>query len=172
MLNTARFNRLRFNKSRPAPVPAPPILEDLKLALLAAFEADPAAAALFGNRIYPVIIPQSSPMGAATLTYQMSDSQHDDTLTAPAGIRYVSILFRVSSYNHADIESGREVLRNFFQGFAGELDGLPIIRVFFDTEDDGYDEPISGSDIGIYWKELPFTFKLRESRPTNVNASA
>ncbi len=157
---------ISYTSATPTPTPTP--TEELKVALLAALEADPAAAALFGDRIYPVIIPQSSPQGAATLTYQFEQSQHDTTLTAPAGIRYVSILFRVSSFDHADIESGREVIRNFFQGFRGELDGLPIIYIYFDTENDGYDEPISGNDIGTYWKELPFTFKLRESMPTNV----
>jgi hypothetical protein len=141
---------------------------DLKQAIVAALAGQTQSRALFDNRIFPVIIPQTAQSGAPTLTYQFNNSIHDTSLTAPAGIRYVSVLFRVSSFSQADIEAGREVLRSFFQGYKTLLEGLPIIFVFFEYETDGYDEPISGSDIGTYWKELPFTFKLRESMPTNT----
>jgi hypothetical protein len=148
---------------------APPLVTgDLKQAIVAALGVQPAAVALFGNRIFPVVIPQTAQTGAPSLTYQFNDSTHDSGLVTPAGMRYVSVLFRVSSYNHGDVETGREVLRSFFQGYKTLLAGLPIIFVWFDYETDGYDEPISGSDIGIHWKECPFTFKLRESMPTNI----
>lgn len=147
---------------------ANPNTTDLKQAIVAALAAAAEAQALFEGRVYPVIIPQTSARGAASLTYQFNDSDHDTTLTAPAGMRYVEVLFRVTSFDHADIELGREVIRNLLQGFKTTLAGVAIIFVFFEHETDGYDEPISGGDIGVYWKELPFTFKLRETMPTNA----
>jgi hypothetical protein len=145
-----------------------PNTTDLKQAIVSALGTQADAVALWANRVYPTIIPQTAPPGVAKLTYMFDDSQHDTHLTAPAGIRYVSVVFTAYSAAQADIETAREVLRGFFQGFKTTLAGVPIIFVFFEHENDGYDEPISGSDIGTHWKEMPFTFKLRETLPTNA----
>jgi len=145
---------------------------ELKRAIVAALAADAAAAALFGDRIFPVAIPQSAAIGPATLTYQFDSSRHDQTLSGPAGMRYVTCGFRVYSARHGDLEVGREVLRGILDGVAGTLQGVRIIRVYFETESDGYDEPLPGSDAGTHWKDLPFTVKLREWVPDRAGAPA
>lgn len=155
-------NLLLFWHAPPGPPPPKPP-NDLKLAIVEALQTDDASQALFGANIYPVIIPQTAPLGAPTLTYQFEDSKHDATLSAPAGVRYVDVLFTASSAIHADVETAREVLRAMIQGFRGTLAGVPIIGVWFELESDGYDEPIA-APISAFTRKKSRTRSSSESR--------
>jgi len=143
---------------------------NLKQAIVAALAEETALAALVGPNVFPKIIPETCSLAnSAAITYKFLTSAHTTNLRQAAGMQSVRVRFGVYSFNEADTETIKEILRNLFQGFSTSLAGLPIVFVTLEDGDiDDYDEPIAGSDSGTYSKEFDFLFKLRESIPTNT----
>ena len=144
---------------------SPPVEQSLKLALVESLKAEPSIGALLGANIYPVMIPQTSTMPA--LSYQYTASQRQSHLLGPCGLQTITVRFEVESFDHQDVETVRDILRNRLQGWLMALEGITVYFVIFGTEADGYYDPVPGSDQGTHFKRFDFKFKVRENLPLN-----
>jgi hypothetical protein len=148
---------------------APPPVPGLKEALAAALAVYLPSVNLIGQAYYPLYLPQTVNLAAGpALTYHVVSSLHVMNLATAAGMRETRIRFTVFSYRHRDLETCLEILRNYWTGYKTILGGLPLSFAYLENEDDGYDEPIAGSDLGVHFKEFDYVFKFRESIPTNA----
>jgi hypothetical protein len=140
------------------------VTQDYRLGIAAADLKQAIVAALGDLNLYPDVIPQTN-VGPA-VAFWFTTSSHGTSLTAAGGIRRTTVQFEIQAQTTAQIEAVSEVIRNRVQGLRRALAGLPISFVAYETEADGYYEPLPGSDLGTHWKQVDYVFVHRESAPT------
>ncbi len=139
----------------------------LKQVIVATLKANAGITALVGDRITPNMIPQSTPPGAAAISYRFISAVRGSHLTGPDGWPLTRVRFRVQSARLADVEALKKRIRNLWQGIPAASDDIRIAFVSVENESDGYAWPVSGSDVGTHYAEFDLRFKSQEPLPTH-----
>jgi hypothetical protein len=137
--------------------------------MVAALLSDPDFAAACGENLYPDMIPQTAV--PPSVAYSLISSSHDATLAGALGMQTATVRYEIVSTLAGDCETIKEIIRNRLQGVIGSMSGLIMCYSAFETEFDGYYEPLPGSDLGTHYKRFDLRFKWRESLPSNLPAS-
>lgn len=99
---------------------------------------------LVGDRIYPVLVPESSPYPC--ISYQTISEVSDNTSDGPSG--YVDRRIQVDAWgkSYPDVRHAQDAVRQAIEGFSGTLsDGTVVMSVRSVNSFDGFE-----SDARIY----------------------
>lgn len=143
-------------------------LSYLEQAIMARCLASAALAAVVGDRVYPVILPQTRPASAPALSFQTESDDEESHLSGASGIVRASVKFECRAPLQADAVALRELLRSLWSGFGGTVAGVRIHFARPDGRSTDYDEPFegSGSDRGTHVSACSFRFTYAITPPT------
>lgn len=150
-------------------VPPPPLVAGpIRQAVLAALLADTSLTSIVGVNIAPVNPKEK--LAPPSLTYRLIQDKGEYTLDGPLGKSRALIRFTARSRNQADCVALEEALRNAFDGYASNADG-PLGGIAWidwtleQDEDDVKDEPVDGTDRGIFETRVAYLFRYRQPQP-------
>lgn len=151
------------------PVPPQPgaDIDDFLIGLVAMLKADPAITAVVAGRVFPEH-PPASAGSDASLCYQVWSERRTDYLNGPTGWPVARIRFTARSLYVADCNAIRNRLRNWFDGYSGNIGDVYVNRSRFFNVHDIYHDPLPGADKGTVIRYIDIKFQFREARPTNV----
>lgn len=138
------------------------MLKSPEKAAARAIAADPAVAALLGERIWPVIAPQSASLPFAT--WRRTGVQRSQTLSGPMGMATVLLAVDVFSTTYEEARDIADRVRSVLDGWGGPVSEYVSVRnVSLDTESDGFVQ-LAGGDLppvyqvtqsySILWQEI------------------
>lgn len=145
-------------------IPADLSGEDLEQAIAAYLIADPVVSSIAGDRVYPIVPPQSSTLPDLFFNTISGTTQYD--LHGYIGISTARVRFTARSTRISDCASLRHALRQL-SGFRGMFGAVRIEWIEFEDVKDDYDPPLPGSDEGTYKRQWDLLIKYRESIPAN-----
>ena len=121
------------------------MLKSPEKAAARAIAADPAVAALLGERIWPVIAPQSASLPFAT--WRRTGVQRSQTLSGPMGMATVLLAVDVFSTTYEEARDIADRVRSVLDGWGGAVSEYVSVRnVSLDTESDGFVQ-LAGGDL-------------------------
>lgn len=138
------------------------MLKSPEKAAARAIAADPAVAALLGERIWPVIAPQSASLPFAT--WRRTGVQRSQTLSGPMGMATVLLAVDVFSTTYEEARDIADRVRSVLDGWGGPVSEYVSVRnVSLDSESDGFVQ-LAGGDLppvyqvtqsySILWQEI------------------
>lgn len=121
------------------------MLKSPEKAAARAIAADPAVAALLGERIWPVIAPQSASLPFAT--WRRTGVQRSQTLSGPMGMATVLLAVDVFSATYEEARDIADRVRSVLDGWGGAVSEYVSVRnVSLDSESDGFVQ-LAGGDL-------------------------
>lgn len=121
------------------------MLKSPEKAAARAIAADPAVAALLGERIWPVIAPQSASLPFAT--WRRTGVQRSQTLSGPMGMATVVLAVDVFSTTYEEARDIADRVRSVLDGWGGAVSEYVSVRnVSLDSESDGFVQ-LAGGDL-------------------------
>lgn len=121
------------------------MLKSPEKAAARAIAADPAVAALLGERIWPVIAPQSASLPFAT--WRRTGVQRSQTLSGPMGMATVLLAVDVFSTTYEEARDIADRVRSVLDGWGGAVSEYVSVRnVSLDSESDGFVQ-LAGGDL-------------------------
>ena len=121
------------------------MLKSPEKAAARAIAADPAVAALLGERIWPVIAPQSASLPFAT--WRRTGVQRSQTLSGPMGMATVVLAVDVFSTTYEEARDIADRVRSVLDGWGGQVaDYVSVRNVSLDSESDGFVQ-LAGGDL-------------------------
>ncbi len=130
------------------------MLKSPEKAAARAIAADPAVAALLGERIWPVIAPQSASLPFAT--WRRTGVQRSQTLSGPMGMATVLLAVDVFSTTYEEARDIADRVRSVLDGWGGAVSEYVSVRnVSLDSESDGFVQ-LAGGD-------LPHVYQVTQS---------
>lgn len=151
---------------RGAPIsPVTPTLT-LRQAIRAGLRADPGVQAIVGENVWALKIPQGKGKVPA-IVYQLPASDRNRTMDGPTGTVIGEFRFAGVALDPSVAEEATIAVRLLFDRPAAQtpytlLGGVVIEEVISGPEQDAYDPPDDGGDVGRYWTVLNYTFRARE----------
>lgn len=138
------------------------MLKSPEKAAARAIAADPAVAALLGERIWPVVAPHSASLPFAT--WRRTGVQRSQTLSGPMGMATVLLAVDVFSTTYEEARDIADRVRSVLDGWGGPVSEYVSVRnVSLDTESDGFVQ-LAGGDLppvyqvtqsySILWQEI------------------
>lgn len=121
------------------------MLKSPEKAAARAIAADPAVAVLLGERIWPVIAPQSASLPFAT--WRRTGVQRSQTLAGPMGMATVVIAVDVFATTYEEARNIADRIRSVLDGWGGQVaDYVSVRNVSLDSESDGFVQ-LAGGDL-------------------------
>jgi len=102
-------------------------------------------AALFGDRIYPNVIPQTSPLPAAA--FQTVTTTGDDTHDGPSGWTEITLQITVDGAAYLATKAAVRAIYLALRGYSGTLSGVKIYYISRENLIDGYNEGSKSTTI-------------------------
>lgn len=138
------------------------MLKSPEKAAARAIAADPAVALLLGERIWPVIAPQSASLPFAT--WRRTGVQRSQTLSGPMGMATVVLAVDVFAMTYEEAREIADRIRSVLDGWGGAVSEYVSVRnVSLDSESDGFVQ-LAGGDLppvyqvtqsfSILWQEI------------------
>lgn len=124
---------------------------------------DPAVAALIGNRVYPVILPQKPVIPA--VTYSEISSIGDMHMRGPSGLMQSRFQFSVWGSTTSSVSQVASAVKSALNGFSGDKaygssspqEVVTFRGVMFQNANDLYD-----STAMLHYRTMDFTFWFAE----------
>lgn len=121
------------------------MLKSPEKAAARAIAADPAVAALLGERIWPVIAPQSASLPFAT--WRRTGVSRSQTLSGPMGMATVQLAVDVFSTTYEEARDIADRVRAVLDGWGGPVTEYVSVRnVSLESESDGFVQ-LAGGDL-------------------------
>lgn len=122
-------------------------------------------AALAGDRVYPVALPQNIKSRPA-MTYMRLPSDHDQNIQKASGTSLGK--FRLSSWGttYKQADTLAEAARAAMQGFIGVMGDVTVSAVTLKNDYDDYAEPIDAKSAGDFVVQHEYHIRYTESIPT------
>jgi hypothetical protein len=121
------------------------MLKSPEKAAARAIASDPAVAMLLGERIWPVIAPQSASLPFAT--WRRTGVQRSQTLSGPMGMATVQLAVDVFSTTYEEAREIADRIRSSLDGWGGAVSEYVSVRnVSLDSESDGFVQ-LAGGDL-------------------------
>lgn len=137
----------------------------IREAIVAAILADGPTTSIFGQSIFPLVIPEGT--NPPALTYQVDELDPIKSLQGESGLAKVQVSLVARSKNMEDCLAATKTLRNLLISFRGTLSGIRIKGVFKRKEADGYDFPDDDSGDGTYSTTLIYELFYANPLPAN-----
>lgn len=115
-------------------------------------------------RIYPVRRPQA--VTGDAICFWRTSGGHDHNLTGSSGTAIGTFAIEAISSSYTNADAIAEAIRQGMQGFSGTMGSTAVKSVILDDEQDGYDDPLDGSDVVTYRIALLYRIRYTESKPT------
>jgi hypothetical protein len=127
-----------------------------------ALVADPAVAAVVGQRVYPVVAPASASL--PFITWRRTGIQRTQTLSGPMGMGVVLLSVDVYAETYGEARDIADRCRSVLDGYGTAVENYVSVRnVSLDTESDGVVQ-LAGGDLppiltvnqqySILWQEI------------------
>jgi hypothetical protein len=127
-----------------------------------ALVADPAVAAVVGQRVYPVVAPASASL--PFVTWRRTGIQRTQTLSGPMGMGLVLLSVDVYAETYGEARDIADRCRSVLDGYGTAVENYVSVRnVSLDTESDGVVQ-LAGGDLppiltvnqqySILWQEI------------------
>ena len=127
-----------------------------------ALVADPAVAAVVGQRVYPVVAPASAAL--PFVTWRRAGIQRTQTLSGPMGMGVVLLSVDVYAEKYGEARDIADRCRSVLDGYGTAVENYVSVRnVSLDTESDGVVQ-LAGGDLppiltvnqqySILWQEI------------------
>ena len=127
-----------------------------------ALVADPAVAAVVGQRVYPVVAPASADL--PFVTWRRTGVQRNQTLAGPMGMGVVLLAVDVFAETYGEARDIADKCRSVLDGYGTTVANYVSVRnVSLDTESDGVVQ-LAGGDLppiltvnqqySILWQEI------------------
>jgi hypothetical protein len=127
-----------------------------------ALVADPAVAAVVGQRVYPVVAPASASL--PFVTWRRTGIQRTQTLSGPMGMGVVLLSVDVYAETYGEARDIADRCRSVLDGYGTAVENYVSVRnVSLDTESDGVVQ-LAGGDLppiltvnqqySILWQEI------------------
>jgi hypothetical protein len=126
-----------------------------------ALVADPAVAALVGDRVYPVIAPASAAI--PFITWRRQAVQREATLSGPSGIATVTLAVDMYATTYEAVRELADRCRAVLDGFNGALGNWISVRnVSLLNESDGFVQLAGGDLPPVYSVTQTYTVLWQE----------
>jgi hypothetical protein len=126
-----------------------------------ALVADPAVAALVGDRVYPVIAPASAAI--PFITWRRQAVQREATLSGPSGIATVTLAVDMYATTYEAVRELADRCRAVLDGFNGALGNWISVRnVSLLSESDGFVQLAGGELPPVYSVTQTYTILWQE----------
>jgi len=120
-------------------------------------------AALVGERIYPVVLPQSAAFPA--LTYSRTSGGHDYTLKGSSGMAMPTFELDCWGETYDAADELAEAIRLKLNGFNGTMGDTEVKVCVLDDEVDAFEPNDDASAEGVYRITLRYRIQYTESVP-------
>lgn len=144
---------------------------DIRAAVVAALKADAGVSGVVGDRVFPLVVPQTAITEAVSITVQVVSMPRNTArdldsrnLTTPARVQVVAVGWRL-----IDCAAAASAARAALDGFRGMLDAdTRVVETVLAAEYDAADDLAVGKGQPLYRTVTEFVFRFKEDRPTNV----
>jgi hypothetical protein len=129
----------------------------LEEGLFAQLTMDPDVSAIVGDRVYPLIMPQGSPLPA--VTYQRISSARFYAHDGPSGLARPMIQLSCWAESYDEAKQVAALVRKALESASGTLggqDGVPVQGIRVEDEVDLYEDnpPVFRTDLDtVFWYE-------------------
>jgi len=138
------------------------MLKSPEKAAARAIAADPAVAALLGERNWPVIAPQSASLPFAT--WRRTGVQRSQTLSGPMGMATVLLAVDVFSTTYEEARDIADRVRSVLDGWGGAVSEYVSVRnVSLDSESDGFVQLAGGDLPPVYQVSQSYSILWQET---------
>lgn len=139
-------------------------MADLREAIVSRTAADGTVAGIVAARIRPWQPGQADVYPA--LTYGITTNLRGHDLRAAHGVAEARVQFDCWSYDQGETVALKTALENLWDGFAGTVSGVTILRSAQIDEQDLSEPPASGTDRHLYRIAVDYRVKYRFAIPT------
>jgi hypothetical protein len=126
-----------------------------------ALVADPAVAAVIGQRVFPVIAPASSAI--PFVTWRRASVTRSQTLSGPMGMGTVVLAVDMYAETYEQVRDLADKVRRVLDGYGTAVaDYVSVRNVSLDTESDGFVQLAGGDLPPIYQVSQTYTILWQE----------
>lgn len=172
--NFTRFDAARLQAAATNPSPAdgatlaesaqPVEIGDIRQSLYAFLSNLSTLVAIFGEAIYPAVIPESIDFGASSgkaLTFKVTSNVRSHNIQGPDGTATANVEFGFFSKTMADCVNGKKAVDAALDGLRGWMAGTWVLYAHQEDEDDDPEQLEDGSDSWLYLTSSVFVIKYR-----------
>lgn len=138
---------------------AGPRATTIREAVVAALKADSAFLAIFGERVYPDWISQTSPLPAATVS--VASSVREQILSGHNAVTRSVVQIDLWSRTKSELVAAKEAVEALLDGAQGEFSGIEILWSSQQDEVDRSERAQDGSDRHLYRVSVDYLIRHR-----------
>jgi hypothetical protein len=129
--------------------------------LFARLQSQTAVSSVVGNRVYPLIAPQGTPL--PLVIYQRTAVDRPQSLTGNVGNPVVTLTLTSYATSYTAVKQLSRSIRLAVDGWTGTTAGVTIQRTTLQTEADGVDMPQDDQMLPYYNVSQSFDFRINEA---------
>jgi hypothetical protein len=137
----------------------------IREAIVAAILADGPTIAVFGSKIFPIVIDEGTLPPA--LTYEIIDIEPVKNLGGESGLSLCKVRLVSRSKTLREVATGTKGLKNLFASFKGVFSGIKIKGVVKMSEEDSITMPDDASDRATFAIAVEYDIWFADPLPVN-----